>query len=113
VNIRFRESSTSNDSAGAPSLLRAGSKPHPTWAGKEGLPLPLGTSWVDDEKAYNFAVYAEHAESVTLLFYSAQDLVQPILTFQFDSLRNKSGLIWHCRIPLNQMCNARYYAYSV
>ena len=113
MNIRFRESNTSNDSSDAPSLLRAGSKPHPTWAGKEGLPLPLGASWVDDEKAFNFAVYAEHAESVTLLFYSAQDLMEPTLTFQFDFLRNKSGRIWHCRIPLNQICNARYYAYSV
>jgi isoamylase len=114
VNIRFRESNTSNDRASdARSLLGAGSKPHRTWAGKEGLPLPLGASWVEDEKAFNFAVYAEHAETVTLLFYSAQDLVQPILTFQFDCLRHKSGRIWHCRIPLNQMCNARYYAYSV
>ena len=75
--------------------------------------MPLGASWVDDEKAFNFAVYAEHAESVTLLLYSAQDLVEPILKFQFDFLRNKSGRIWHCRIPLNQICNARYYAYSV
>jgi predicted carbohydrate-binding protein with CBM48 len=85
VNNRFRESSTFNDRASdARSLLAAGSKPHPTWAGKEGLPLPLGASWVADEKAFNFAVYAEHAESVTLLFYSAQDLVEPILKFQFD-----------------------------
>jgi isoamylase len=107
VNIRFRESSTSNHSSDAPSRLRAGSKPHATWAGREGLPLPLGASWVDDEKAFNFAVYAEHAESVTLLLYSAQDLEEPILKFQFDFLRNKSGRIWHCRIPLNQICNAR------
>jgi isoamylase len=114
VNNRFRESSTSNDRASdAPSLLGAGSKPHSKWGGKEGLPLPLGASWVDDEKGFNFAVYAEHAESVTLFLFSAQDLVEPILTFQFDFLRNKSGRIWHCRIPLNQMCNARYYAYSV
>jgi glycogen operon protein len=67
VNIRFRESNTSNDRASdARSLLGAGSKPHRTWAGKEGLPLPLGASWVEDEKAFNFAVYAEHAETVTL-----------------------------------------------
>ncbi len=113
MNIRFRESSTSSHSSDAPSLFRAGSKPHATWAGREGLPLPLGVSWVDDEKAFNFAVYAEHAESVTLFLYSAQDLVEPILKFKFDFLRNKSGRIWHCRIPLNQICNARYYAYSV
>ena len=35
------------------------------------------------------------------------------MTFQFDPIRNKSGRIWHCRIPLDQLCNARYYGYSV
>jgi len=84
-----------------------------TWEETEGLPLPLGVTWLEQERAFNFAVYAEHAENVTLLLYSDQDLVDPILTFQFDSLRNKSGRIWHCRIPLHQMRGARYYAYSV
>lgn len=83
------------------------------WAETEGLPLPLGVTWIEDEQAFNFAVYSEHAESVTLLLHSPNDLANPILTFKFDSLRNKSGRIWHCRIPLNQMRNARYYAYSV
>jgi len=50
---------------------------------------------------------------VTLLLYFANDLVNPILTFQFDFLRNKSGRVWHCRLPLNQLRDARYYAYSV
>jgi len=82
------------------------------WSQTEGLALPLGASWVEDEQAFNFAVYTEHAESVTLFLYSAQELTNPILTFHFDSLRNKSGRIWHCRIPLHQMRDARYYAYS-
>jgi isoamylase len=30
-----------------------------------------------------------------------------------DFLRNKSGRIWHCRIPLAGMAEACYYAYSV
>jgi len=85
----------------------------PRWSQTEGLPLPLGASWVEDEEAFNFAVYAEHAESVTLFLYAAQELTNPTLTFQFDSLRNRSGRIWHCRIPLHQMRAARYYAYSV
>jgi isoamylase len=84
-----------------------------TWAQKEGLPLPLGATWLEDQQAFNFAVYTEYAESVTLLLYSPSDLASPILTFPFDSLRNKSGRIWHCRIPLDQMCDARYYGYSV
>jgi len=85
----------------------------PTWAQAEGSPLPLGATWIEDEQAFNFAVHAEHAESVTLLLYSAADLVSPLLTFRFDFLRNKSGRIWHCRLPIAQMEEARYYAYSV
>jgi len=75
--------------------------------------LPLGVTWIAEDAAFNFAVCAEHAESVTLLLYSPQDLLEPIVTFPFDFRRNKSGRTWHCKIPLNQICNARYYAYSV
>ncbi len=89
------------------------SQKRPTWSQTEGTPLPLGATWMEEERAFNFAVYAEHAASVILLFYSADDLAHPILTFQFDYIRNKSGRIWHCRLPLNQMRGARYYAYSV
>src|SRR5208282_4790560 len=84
-----------------------------TWAHTEGLPLPLGVTWIEEDQAFNFAACAEHAESVKLFLYSPTDLAKPVLTFQFDPIRNKSGRIWHCRIPLNQMCDARYYGYSV
>ncbi len=83
------------------------------WAEAEGLPLPLGATWVEEEHAFNFAVYAEHADKVTLLLYSASDFANPILMFQFDFVGNKSGRIWHCRLPLSEMRGARYYAYSV
>jgi len=85
----------------------------PTWAQAEGTPLPLGATWIEEEQSFNFAVHAEHAEGVTLLLYSADEFVNPVLTFQFDFLRNKSGRVWHCRIPLSKMRGARYYAYSV
>ena len=85
----------------------------PTWEQVEGSPLPLGACWIQTEQAFNFAVHAEHAESVTLLLYRAADLVNPAFTYRFDFLRNKSGRIWHCRIPLSEMGDARYYAYSV
>lgn len=84
-----------------------------TWAQIEGTPLPLGATWIEEEQAFNFAVHAEQAEGVSLLFYSADDLANPVLTFPFDSIRNKSGRIWHCRLLLNQIRGARYYAYSV
>ena len=64
-----------------------------SWAESEGLPLPLGATWIEDEQAFNFAVYAERADSVTLLLYSPRDLANPIWTFQFDPIRNKSGRI--------------------
>ena len=84
-----------------------------TWAQTEGSPLPLGATWIETEQAFNFAVYSEHAESVTLLLYSADELTNPILTFPLDFIRNKSGRIWHCRLPLQEVRGARYYAYSV
>jgi isoamylase len=84
-----------------------------TWFQAEGSPLPLGVTWIEDEQAFNFALHAEHAEGVTLLLYAPSDLVNPLLTFRFDFLHNKSGRIWHCRIPVKEMGEARYYAYSV
>src|SRR5262245_29546362 len=58
-----------------------------TWEQVEGSPLPLGVTWIEDEEAFNFAVHAEHAESVTLLLYSDWDLVNPLLAYRFDFLR--------------------------
>lgn len=81
------------------------------WAAAEGLPFPLGATRVDD--AYNFAIYSKHAECVTLLLYAAGDVVNPVLTYRFNYLRNKTGRIWHCRIPLASMPGATYYAYRV
>jgi len=84
-----------------------------TWAQTEGAALPLGATWIEDERAFNFAVHAEEAETVNLLLYSVDDLAVPVLTFPFDFVRNKTGRIWHCRLSLSQMSGARYYAYSV
>ena len=74
----------------------------PTWEEAEGSPLPLGVKWIEEEQAYNFAVHSEHAESVTLLLYSPADLVNPLLRLQLDFLHNKSGRIWHCRVPVSK-----------
>jgi glycogen operon protein len=84
-----------------------------SWASVEGLPIPLGATWIAEEKAWNFAVYSEHAEHVTLLLYAEGDLVTPVLTQQLNHLQNKSGPVWHCRIPTPAMKGARFYAYQV
>ena len=97
----------------AASVSAASPQKRRTWAHTEGLPLPLGVTWIEEDQACNFSVCAEHAESVNLFLYSPSDLAKPVLTFQFDPIRNKSGRIWHCRIPLHGMCDARYYGYSV
>jgi isoamylase len=93
--------------------LTAAPRKRPTWEQAEGSPLPLGVTWIEEEQAFNFAVHAEHAESVTLLLYAATDLINPLLAYRFDFLRNKSGRIWHCRISLSEIAEARYYGYSV
>jgi isoamylase len=85
----------------------------PSWSQVEGSPLPLGATWIEEESAFNFSVHSENAESVTLLMFTATDWVNPFFTFRFDFLRHKSGHIWHCRIPLKDISEARYYGYSV
>jgi isoamylase len=102
-----------NSSADTAHSVAAPPARRPTWEEAEGNPLPLGVKWIEEEQAFNFAVHSEHAESVTLLLYSPADLVNPLLTFRLDFLRNKSGRIWHCRIPAARIGEARYYAYSV
>src|SRR5208337_4952362 len=116
-NKRFQGGSMNNSTpvatAHAAQPTAAAPTKRPTWERAEGSPLPLGVTWIEVEQAFNFAIHAEHAESVTLLLYSSTDLVNPSLTFRFDFLRNKSGRIWHCRIPITEIGEARYYAYSV
>jgi isoamylase len=83
------------------------------WESREGSPSPLGPTWITQENAYNFALFSKYATSVTLLLYQPSDLVTPVLTCQFDHFKNKTGRIWHARIPRSDMRDARYYAYSI
>jgi isoamylase len=83
------------------------------WAESEGSTLPLGATWCEQTRAWNFALYSKHAEQVTLLLYGADDFAEPRLRHTMDYLHNKSGRIWHCRIPERAARDARYYAYRV
>jgi glycogen operon protein len=87
--------------------------PRPSWASLEGLPFPLGATWIAAENAWNFAVYSEHAERVTLLFYADADPAAPVSSYRLHHLRNKSGPVWHCRVPGTEIAGARFYAYQV
>lgn len=79
----------------------------------EGSPAPLGATWAAVEQAWNFALYSEHAKRVTLLVYGAHDLVNPVLSYEFDRLRNKTNHVWHARISAKEIPGARFYAYTV
>jgi len=59
------------------------------WAAQEGLPFPLGATWIEEERAFNFALYSKHAESVEVLLYAPDDTVNPVQVYSFDYLRNK------------------------
>ena len=93
--------------------VRASSKNQQSWETKEGSPSPLGPTWIPEEKAYNFAIYSKYAISVKLLLYHPNDVVTPVHTYDFHHFRNKTGRIWHARIPRIGMGHARYYAYSI
>jgi isoamylase len=83
------------------------------WYRTEGTTYPPGAIWIDREQAYNFTLYAHHAAAVTLLLYGARDLFNPRTRIALDYLKNKSGRIWHCRVPQSQIGAALYYAYSI
>jgi glycogen operon protein len=83
------------------------------WQSREGSPSPLGVSYVVAGRQYNFAIYSKHATGVRLLLYAADDSVQAIHAEQLDWTRNKSGRVWHCRLPAELVARARYYAYQI
>ena len=87
--------------------------PSQHWHAVEGTPSPLGATSVENEAAYNFALYAEFATHVALLLYSEPDLSIPTYEYVLDPLANKTGRIWHCRVKALSVPQARYYAYRV
>ena len=84
-----------------------------SWLSTEGAPIPLGVTWIEEERAYNFAIYSGHAHRVTLLIYDRKDAPAPSIRLELDYLRNKSGRIWHCRLSQESLDGARYYGWSV
>lgn len=83
------------------------------WYRSEGAPYPLGVTWIADEEAFNFSLYSKHAEKVELLLYTPDELHSPAFHYEFDPLKNKSGRVWHCRLPRAIVNGACYYAYRI
>lgn len=84
-----------------------------TWTVTHGTPTPLGVSRVAAQNAYNFAIYSKHATKVTLLLYSSNDITTPMSTYDFDTLVNRTGRVWHTRVRESDVNQAAYYAYSI
>lgn len=83
------------------------------WERVEGSASPLGATWLEEEKAYNFAIYSKEADSVTLLLYGEQEFSTPLQTIPFEFPRNKTSRIWHARVPGSAIEGAKYYAYRI
>ncbi len=79
----------------------------------EGTIFPRGAAWIDEERAYNFSLYAQHADSVVVLLFGEDDLFQPLLEYRLDPHLNKTWMVWHCRLSGPEVERARYYAYRV
>src|SRR5262249_38010473 len=79
----------------------------------EGSILPLGALWIEAERAYNFSLYAQHAECVELLLFGEDDPAVPLLEYRLDPRINKTWNIWHCRLAGPDAERARYYAFRV
>ena len=82
-----------------------------SWAEAEGTPFPLGVSRCD--QAFNFALYSKHATSVRLLLFRENELARPEAELALDPLVNKSGRVWHVRVPARTVERCRYYGYIV
>jgi len=86
---------------------------HIHWPSIEGLPIPLGATYIADEEAYNFALYSKTASEVTLLLFAKDDVFKPYLEVRLEPPRHKTRRVWHCRIKEADLNGAVYYAYRV
>lgn len=83
------------------------------WERAEGLPAPLGATWFESERAWNFSLFSRYATGMTLLLYRADDVVHPIFEEHLDPVRNRTGPVWHCFVQQAAAREARYYAWRV
>jgi len=83
------------------------------WYEAEGSPAPFGSQWLEEQQAFNFALYSRDATAITLLHFKSGDLADAFLEIPLDHLVNKSGRVWHCKIKAEQLADARFYACRV
>ncbi|ESR23958.1 glycogen debranching protein [Lutibaculum baratangense] len=85
----------------------------PTWWVRDGAPAPIGVSHLPADGQYNFALYSRDATSVRLVLFAPEDWTNPHCSFDLVWSRNKTGRIWHCRVPEECVRAAPYYAYQI
>jgi isoamylase len=83
------------------------------WYDADGSPRPLGTTWIAATQAYNFALHSRHATAVTLLLFDAANITVPSREIALDYTRQKTGRVWHVRVPRADVGSAVYYGYRV
>ena len=75
--------------------------------------MPLGVTYIPEEKAYNFALYSKNALEVTLLLFNEKNFVTPVSEVWLKPLSHKTKRVWHCRLKENDLHGATHYAYRV
>jgi len=83
------------------------------WAKVQGSPTPLGASWIDSAKAWNFALYSTEATAVSLVLYGKSDFVDPLRIYDLDPQINKTIRVWHILVAASDVAGATYYAFKV
>ncbi|HEY3285342.1 MAG TPA: isoamylase [Armatimonadota bacterium] len=73
----------------------------------------MGATWVEEDQAYNFALFSRHATGVTLLLFRPEDWERPCHALALDPHRNKTEAVWHCRVPYAEARGAAFYGYRV
>lgn len=83
------------------------------WPSMEGTPEPRGASYFPSERAFNFSLYSRHAQGVSLLLFTEDELRAPLREIKLDRLRNRTGNVWHCRVSELALKDIAYYGYRV
>ncbi len=82
------------------------------WHQVEGFPNPQGSTYIPEEKAYNFSLYSKNATRVKLLIYG-DDVEIPIREYEFNPKINKTQRIWHLKVKEREIESAKYYGYRL
>ena len=60
---------------------------------KDGSPIGFGA--VQVAGGVNFSIYSKDAEKVCLCLFESENSSEPSHTIELDSIKNKTGDIWH------------------